>query len=46
VKGLKEAKVEINRKMLAEIAIHDPKAFTQIVAIADKALPAKVSRMK
>jgi len=46
IKGLKEAKIELNRKMLAEIALNDPKTFAQIVAIAEKAVPAKVSRMK
>lgn len=29
--GLKKAGVDINRKMLSEIAIHDPKAFTSLV---------------
>lgn len=36
--GLKVAGVEINRKMLSEIAICDPKGFTQIVDTAKKAL--------
>ena len=36
--GLKKAGIEINRKMLAEIAITDPKAFTGLVATAKKAL--------
>ena len=38
--GLKLANVEINRKMLSEIAICDPKGFTQIVETAKKALEA------
>ena len=46
IRGLKEAKIGLDRKMLSEIALNDPKTFAQIVAIADKALPAKVSRMK
>ena len=46
VRGLKEAKIGLDRKMLAEIALNDAKVFAQLVAIADKALPAKVSRMK
>lgn len=29
--GLKESGVEINRKMLSEIAIHDPQSFTALV---------------
>ncbi len=34
--GLKKAGIEINRKMLSEIAIHDPKGFTNIVDQAKK----------
>ncbi len=37
VNGLKKAGVVINRKMLAEIAVTDPKAFTEIANIAKKA---------
>ena len=36
--GLKLANVDINRKMLAQIAIEDPKAFTSLVDTAKKAL--------
>ena len=36
--GLKLAGVEINRKMLSEIAIHDPKAFAELVETAKKSL--------
>ena len=36
--GLKLANVEINRKMLSEEAIMDPKGFTKIVDTAKKAL--------
>ena len=32
--GLKKAGVELNRKMLSEIAIHDPAGFTKIVETA------------
>ena len=35
--GLKVANIEINRKMLAEMAISNPAAFTQLVEIAKKA---------
>ena len=35
--GLKVAGIEINRKMLSEMAISDPAAFTQLVEIAKKA---------
>ena len=38
--GLKLANVEINRKMLSEIAICDPEGFTAIVETAKKALNA------
>ncbi|MFD1471080.1 50S ribosomal protein L20 [Companilactobacillus mishanensis] len=36
--GLKLANVDINRKMLAQIAIEDPKAFTSLADTAKKAL--------
>ena len=35
--GLRVAKVDINRKMLSELAIHDPKAFSDLVEVAKKA---------
>ena len=36
--GLKKAGVTLNRKMLSEIAIADPAAFTQLTETAKKAL--------
>ncbi len=36
--GIKLAGIEINRKMLSEIAINDPKAFAELVETAKKAL--------
>ncbi len=36
--GLKKAGVELNRKMLSEMAIHDPKGFGEMVAVAKEAL--------
>lgn len=36
--GLKKAKIDINRKMLSELAIADPKAFTELTKTAAKAL--------
>ena len=36
--GLKRAGVEINRKMLAELAISDREAFSKLVAVAKVAL--------
>ncbi|MDZ4165395.1 MAG: 50S ribosomal protein L20 [Smithellaceae bacterium] len=34
IDGLKKACVEIDRKVLSDIAIHDPRAFSQIVSVA------------
>ena len=36
--GIKLAGIEINRKMLSEIAINDPKAFAELAETAKKAL--------
>lgn len=38
IHGLSLAKIEINRKMLAEIAIHDPKTFSAICSKAKDAI--------
>ena len=37
IAGLKKANVTINRKMLADLAVNDMKAFTEIAEIAKKA---------
>ncbi|MGE5371914.1 MAG: 50S ribosomal protein L20 [Solirubrobacterales bacterium] len=37
--GLKTAGVDINRKMLAELAISDPAGFAQLAELAKKSLP-------
>ncbi len=37
IAGLKKANVVINRKMLAELAVTDSKAFTELAEIAKKA---------
>ena len=37
IAGLKKANVTINRKMLAELAVSDSKAFAEIAEIAKKA---------
>jgi len=37
INGLTKAGMEINRKMLSELAIDDPKAFTELVNVAKKA---------
>ena len=38
INGLKKAGIELNRKMLSEIAISDPKAFTALTEQAKEAL--------
>lgn len=38
VRGLKLANIEVDRKMLSELAIHEPKAFEAIVVKAKDAL--------
>ena len=37
IAGLKKANVTINRKMLAEVAVSDPKAFTEIANLSKNA---------
>lgn len=39
--GLRLAKVELNRKALAELALSEPKTFDELVETAKKALAAK-----
>ena len=36
--GLKKAGVEVNRKMLSELAIADPEGFAKLVAVAKEHL--------
>lgn len=36
--GLKKSGIELNRKMLSEMAIHDPASFNALVETAKKAL--------
>lgn len=40
IHGLNQAKIQLDRKMLAEMAVHDPEAFDQIVGLVKDALPA------
>ena len=40
IQGLKAAEVEVDRRMLAEMAVNDPDAFAALVAVAKGALPA------
>ncbi|MCX7665974.1 MAG: 50S ribosomal protein L20 [Gemmataceae bacterium] len=39
IAGLTNALIELNRKNLAEIAIHDPETFTKLVELAKANLP-------
>jgi large subunit ribosomal protein L20 len=41
IAGLQRAGVELNRKSLAELAVHDPDTFTKIVELARANLPAE-----
>jgi len=34
INGLRTAGVEVDRKILAELAVHDPEAFSQLVDVA------------
>ncbi len=38
INGLKLAKIEVNRKMLADIAVHDEKGFSALCKQAQKAI--------
>ena len=40
VHGLSKAGIEVDRKMLADMAVHDPRAFGQLVEAAKEALAA------
>ena len=44
IEGLNKAEVEINRKMLSEIAISDPKAFTELVKISRDGKNGKIAK--
>jgi large subunit ribosomal protein L20 len=43
VQGLKAAEVDVDRKILAELAVDDPTAFAALVEIARAALPGRPS---
>jgi large subunit ribosomal protein L20 len=43
IQGLKAAEVEVDRRMLAELAVSDATAFSALVEVAKKALPADVN---
>jgi large subunit ribosomal protein L20 len=38
IAGLKQAEVEINRKELADLAVHDPAAFGELAEVVKKSL--------
>jgi large subunit ribosomal protein L20 len=38
INGLKRAEVEVDRKVLADLAVRDPGAFRELVAVAKSAL--------
>ena len=44
INGLNKAGVEINRKMLAELAVSNPKAFSELVRMAKDGLTGKVKK--
>ena len=44
IEGLTKAGVEINRKMLSEIAINDPKMFSELVKVAKDGKAGKVTK--
>ena len=37
INGLKKKNIEVNRKMLADLAVNDPAAFAQLVELAKEA---------
>jgi large subunit ribosomal protein L20 len=43
IQGLKLAEVEVDRRILAELAVSDPQAFAALVEVARAALPADVN---
>ncbi len=44
INGLTKAEIDINRKMLSEIAIDNPSSFTELVKVAKDALEGKVTK--
>jgi large subunit ribosomal protein L20 len=43
IQGLKLAEIEVDRRMLAELAVSDPQAFAALVGSAKAALPVDVN---
>ncbi len=46
IQGLKAAEVEVDRRMLAELAVNEPAAFSALVEIAKNNLPEDTSAPK
>ena len=46
IQGLKAAEIEVDRRMLAELAVNDEAAFTALVEVAKGALPDDVNAKK
>jgi len=44
IEGLTKAGVEVNRKMLSEIAVNDPKTFSELVKVARDGKAGKVTK--
>jgi large subunit ribosomal protein L20 len=44
IEGLKAANVEINRKMLADLAAQDANAFVELINVAQNALETKIAK--
>ena len=45
IKGIKLAEIDLNRKMLSELAIHNAEAFTEILNKAKKALEEDIKKL-
>lgn len=43
IHGLKQAEVEVDRKILADLAVRDPEAFASLVEVANRAERAEAS---
>jgi large subunit ribosomal protein L20 len=41
IQGLREAGIQVDRKILADLAVNDPGAFAQLVELAKAAVPAE-----
>ena len=43
IQGLRLAEVDVDRKILADLAVNDPRAFVALVEVARAALPADIN---